>query len=214
MTEAFPSSVTELAQALVRIPSVNPDGEPGTEKTGEAQCAAFVARFLEAAGATAVLEEVLPGRPNVIGRFPSEPLEGGGQKPVVLFGPHTDTVGVGGMTIDPFGGEVRDGRLWGRGACDTKGPMAAMLWALWEVREEIPHLPVEVHFAGFMSEESSQYGSRHFAKHHARTTPLPSLQSPPACRRSSNTKAACGRTLRPLAWRCMAPGLNWGKMRS
>jgi acetylornithine deacetylase/succinyl-diaminopimelate desuccinylase-like protein len=166
MTDALPSSVTELAQALVRIPSVNPDGEPGTGKTGEADCAAYVARFLEAAGATAVLEEVLPGRPNVIGRFPSQPLAGGGKKPVVLFGPHTDTVGVGGMTIDPFGGEVRDGKLWGRGACDTKGPMAAMLWALWELREEIPNLPVEVHFAGFMSEESSQYGSRHFAKHH------------------------------------------------
>jgi acetylornithine deacetylase/succinyl-diaminopimelate desuccinylase-like protein len=44
--------------------------------------------------------------------------------------------------------------------------MAAMLWALWELRDEIPHLPVEVHFAGFMSEESSQHGSRHFARHH------------------------------------------------
>ena len=44
----------------------------------------------------------------------------------------TDTVSVIGMTIDPFSGEVRDGRLWGRGATDTKGPMAAMLWALQE----------------------------------------------------------------------------------
>jgi len=163
---AFPKSVTELCQALVRIPSVNPDGEAGTEKTGEADCAAFVGEFLKACGAEVVLEEILPNRPNVIGRFPSAPSSDGKAKPCIVFGPHTDTVGVGGMTIDPFGAEIRDGRLWGRGACDTKGPMSAMLWALWELREEIAGLPVEVHFCGFMSEETSQHGSRHFAKHH------------------------------------------------
>ena len=161
-----PRSVVELAQALVRIPSVNPDGETGNQHTGEAACAAYVAEFLKLAGAETVLEEVLPGRPNVIGRFPSAPSAKGGPKPRILFGPHTDTVSVWGMTIDPFGGEIRDGRLWGRGACDTKGPMAAMLWALWELRDRIATLPVEVHFAGFVSEETAQHGSRHFAKHH------------------------------------------------
>ncbi len=163
---AAPRSVVELTQALVRIPSVNPDGEPGTEKIGEADCAAFVADFLKTGGATVTVEEVLPKRPNVIGRFPTKPSTDGKAKPRIVFGPHLDTVGVGGMTIDPFGGEVREGKVWGRGACDTKGPMAAMLWALWEMREEISNLPVEVHFAGFMSEESDQHGSRHFAKHH------------------------------------------------
>jgi len=163
---AFPQSVTELCQALVRIPSVNPDGEAGTEKTGEANCAAFVGEFLTACGAEVVLEEILPDRPNVIGRFPTQPSADGKAKPCIVFGPHTDTVGVEGMTIDPFGGEVREGKIWGRGACDTKGPMAAMLWALWEMREETAGLPVEVHFCGFMSEETSQHGSRHFAEHH------------------------------------------------
>jgi succinyl-diaminopimelate desuccinylase len=165
---AFPKSVTELAQALVRIPSVNPDGDAGFDRTGEADCAAYVAEFLRHCGAAVVLEEVLPNRPNVIGRMPFHPSPDGKPKPRIVFGPHLDTVGVGGMTIDPFGGEVRDGRIWGRGACDTKGPMAAMLWALWEMREEIPPLPVEVHFAGFMSEESDQHGSRHFAAHHGK----------------------------------------------
>lgn len=165
---AFPASVLELARSLIRIPSVNPDGEPGTSATGEADIAAWVADFLRRGGAEVTLEEVFPGRPNVIGRFPSRPSPGGGPKPRIVFGPHLDTVGIGGMTIDPFGGEVRDGRLFGRGACDTKGPMAAMLWALWELREEIPALPVEVHFAGFMSEESDQHGSRHFAARHGR----------------------------------------------
>lgn len=166
---AFPTSVAELAQALVRIPSVNPDGDPGTarENIGEAAIANSIADFLTAAGAEAVVEEVLPGRPNVIGRFPTLPSSSGIPKPRILFAPHTDTVSVAGMTIPPFGGDIRDGKLWGRGASDTKGPMAAMLWALWELRDQIPHLPVEVHFVGFMSEESHQYGSKHFAANHS-----------------------------------------------
>ena len=166
--DSSPRSVTELCQALVRIPSVNPDGDPGFERTGEADCAAYVANFLRHSGAEVTLEEVLPNRPNVIGRFPSTPSQDGKPKPRIVFGPHLDTVGVGGMTIDPFGGEVRDGKLWGRGACDTKGPMSAMLWALWELRDEIPRLPVELHFAGFISEESDQHGSRHFAAKHGK----------------------------------------------
>ena len=163
---ALPASVIELAQALIRIPSVNPDGDPGTELTGEKKCAEFVGRFLRASGAKVTLDEVEPGRPNVIGRFPTKRTRDGKKKPRIVFGPHTDTVGVGGMTIDPFGGELRTGKIWGRGASDTKGPMAAMLWALYKLRDEIAELPVEVHFAGFMSEESAQLGSQHFARHH------------------------------------------------
>jgi len=166
----LPASVVELAQALIQIPSVNPDGDPGAppDAIGEAACAAYIARFLQAAGAETFLDEVLPGRPNVIGHFPTAPSPDGQPKPRLLFAPHTDTVSVAGMTIPPFGGEIRDGKLWGRGASDTKGPMAAMLWALWTLRDQIPHLPVEVHFVGFMSEESHQYGSRHFAENHPR----------------------------------------------
>ncbi len=163
---SLPANVIELCQALVRIPSVNPDGDPGTTQTGEKACAEFVGEFLRASGAEVSFDEIEPGRPNVIGRFPTQPLPDGKSKPRIVFGPHTDTVSVGGMTIDPFGGEARDGCIWGRGASDTKGSMAAMLWALHEARDIIPTLPVEVHFAGFMSEESAQLGSQHFAKHH------------------------------------------------
>ena len=70
------------------------------------------------------------------------------------------------MTIDPFSGDVRDGRLWGRGASDTKGPMAAMLWALHENRDQLADLPVAVDFVAFMGEESGQWGSRDFAARH------------------------------------------------
>ena len=157
-----PANVVELLQALVRIPSVNPDGDPGVEHPGEAACAEFVAEFLRAAGASVEVEAVSPGRPNVVALFPSNAPG----KKRLLFGPHLDTVGVVGMTIDPFAAEVREGKLWGRGASDTKGPMAAMLWALWELRERIPALGWEIGFAGFMGEEAGQHGSKAFAAKH------------------------------------------------
>lgn len=152
-------TATEIASALVRIPSVNPDGDPGTPLTGEAKCAGWIADFLSAAGAAAELREVFPGRPNVVGRFPSS----GSGKPRILFAPHVDTVSVRGMTIDPFSGEVRDGKLLGRGATDTKGPMAAMLWALRDAAPVIPGLPYEVWFAGLVGEEAGQHGAKALA---------------------------------------------------
>lgn len=155
-------SVVDLLQALVRTPSVNPDNSPGTESTGESLMVAFLADFLESHGATVHTDEILPGRENLIARF--VPMDG---RPRVLFGPHSDTVGVGGMIIAPFGGELRDGKLWGRGASDTKGPMSAMLWALLEERDRLADLPVAVDFVCFMGEESSQWGSRHFARNYA-----------------------------------------------
>ncbi|MEM9237389.1 MAG: M20 family peptidase, partial [Verrucomicrobiota bacterium] len=95
-------SVTDLLQQLVRIPSVNPDNSPGTDRTGEAEIAGFLTDWLKELGAAAELDEVRPGRPNLIARF--APLDG---RPRILLGPHLDTVGVGGMTIDPFGAEIR-----------------------------------------------------------------------------------------------------------
>ncbi len=152
-----PCSVVELLQTLVRIPSVNPHGDPGTDGVGEGEIADWLALFLIGLGAKVELREVLPGRPNVVARWPAP------GKPRLLFAPHTDTVSVGGMTIDPFGGELREGRVWGRGASDTKGPMAAMLWALRESRERLPQLSHEIWFAGLMSEEADQHGSRALA---------------------------------------------------
>ena len=152
--------VVSLLQALVRIPSINPDGDPGAENTGEAEIAVFVRDFLEGIGAQARLEEVLPERPNVIGRFPNRSTE----VPRILLAPHLDTVGVGGMIVDPFGAEIRDGKLYGRGACDTKGTMAAMLWALKEIgAEALGRLGAEVSFVAFCGEETAQPGSHHFA---------------------------------------------------
>ncbi|HWB57890.1 MAG TPA: M20 family metallopeptidase [Chthoniobacteraceae bacterium] len=154
-----PNNVIELLQALVRIPSVNPHGDAGVAETGEKRCAEFVGGVLESIDAKVELREVQPGRPNVVGVFPTDKPG----KDRIVFAPHTDTVSVVGMTIDPFGGELRDGRVWGRGSSDTKGTMAAMLWALRELREKIPSLPYEIQFVGLMSEEAGQDGSKAFS---------------------------------------------------
>lgn len=154
-------SVVEVLQTLIRIPSVNPDGDPGTDQVGEKQCAEWVGEFLSRCGAEITYEEVLPDRPNVIGRFPSS-----GRGPRLLFAPHLDTVSIGGMTVDPFGGDITDGKITGRGTSDTKGTMAAMLWAFWELKDQLADLDAGVSFVGLMGEETGQPGSRHFATHH------------------------------------------------
>lgn len=156
MTE--PSSVTELLQRLIQIPSVNPHGDPGTpDGVGEQRIAEWLNGFLRSIGADSDVVPVLPGRPNVVAKWVAP------GKPRLLFAPHTDTVSVAGMTIDPFGGEVRDGKIWGRGASDTKGTMAAMLWALKELREKLGELSHEVWFAGLCGEEAGQQGAKALA---------------------------------------------------
>ena len=154
------SRVVELARELVRIPSVNPDGDATGSGCGEAEMAGFLQGWLTARGAEAALHEVLPGRPNVVARFPTDKPG----KPRLLLAPHTDTVSVEGMTIPPFEGRILDGRLYGRGASDTKGPMAAMLAALDSLGSEVERLPWEIWFAGLMGEETGQQGSKALAE--------------------------------------------------
>ena len=155
-------NVTSLLQKLIQIPSVNPDAVPTSPHRGEAKMAAFLTELLISWGFEVTLEEVQANRPNLIARCP-----GPTDRPRILLGPHLDTVAVDGMTIDPFSGEEREGKIWGRGSSDTKGPMAAMLVALYENREALAASPIAIDFVGFMGEESYQPGSKHFAKHHA-----------------------------------------------
>lgn len=183
--------VVSLLQQLVRIPSVNPDNAPGTEQIGEETLAVFLSGWLESIGAEVALEEIKPGRPNLIARF--APLDG---RPRILLGPHLDTVGVGGMTVEPFGGDIKDGKLWGRGASDTKGPMAAMLWALHENRDALAELPVAVDFVAFMGEESGQWGSKDFAKNHGRHYGFALVGEPTSMQIVHVTKGSMWATLR------------------
>ena len=155
-------TVTSLLQDLIRIPSVNPDAVPNAPYSGEAKMTAHLAPLLTNWGFKVTLEEVLPERPNLIARAP-----GSNERPRILLGPHLDTVAIDGMTIEPFSGEEREGKIWGRGSSDTKGPMAAMLFALFQNKDQLADLPVAIDFVGFMGEESHQPGSKHFAQHHA-----------------------------------------------
>ncbi len=94
--------------------------------------------------------------------------------PWLLFDSHLDTVGIDGMTVDPFAAEIHDGRMYGRGTCDTKGTGSAMLWALKEyaASESKPN-NVAVLFS--VAEEHVQLGAREFVTKH-----LPTLGWRPA----------------------------------
>jgi acetylornithine deacetylase/succinyl-diaminopimelate desuccinylase family protein len=113
--------VVRLLRDLVAINSVNPTLVPGAP--GEREVADLVATELRRAGLDVAVETVADGRPNVVGV-----LEGRRKGPALMFCGHTDTVGVAGMS-DPFTPIERDGRLYGRGAQDMKGGVAAMMSA-------------------------------------------------------------------------------------
>ncbi|RKS79523.1 acetylornithine deacetylase [Actinomadura pelletieri DSM 43383] len=142
------SASGELLRELVGIASINPRGGPvdAASGIGEAAVAEYVRDWLTARGVRAELREVLPGRPNVVATLP-------GRDPrVVLLESHLDTVETGGMIVDPFAGTIRDGRLYGRGACDAKGPLAAFMLALANLAQDGPP-PFGVVLAGVMDEE-------------------------------------------------------------
>lgn len=118
-----------IAQALVATPSVNPVLEDGG--AGEGAIADLTAGWLREWGLETETIEAAPGRWNVLARL-GDPSDG----PTVLLNGHLDTVGVAGMTVPPFGAEVKDGRLWGRGSCDMKGGVASLLAAAARLARE------------------------------------------------------------------------------
>ncbi len=106
---------------LVRINSVNPSISP--DGAGEAEIGAYVASTLASIGFETAIYEPQPGRTTAVGT-----LRGTGGGRSLMLNAHADTVGVGAMT-DPFSAEIRDGRLYGRGAHDMKGSLAAGIGA-------------------------------------------------------------------------------------
>jgi acetylornithine deacetylase len=140
-----PSAQSILAQ-LVRIPSA----------TGDEQAVAqAIADRSEAAGLEVEMQEVEPGRSNVIASWRV------GHGPRLLLTGHLDTVPVGeGWTRDPFGAEVAGGRLYGRGACDMKGGLAAMLGAIVDLRERGAEPAGDVTLAAVVGEEEDSAGTR------------------------------------------------------
>jgi len=116
-----------LLRDLVAINSVNPTLVPGAP--GERDVADAVAAEMRRIGLDVTIEDIAPGRPNVVGV-----IEGRAPGRTLMLCGHTDTVGVTGMT-DPFTPAERDGRLYGRGAQDMKGGVAAMIDAARVVAE-------------------------------------------------------------------------------
>ena len=152
--------VVRLLRELVALPSVNPAFLPaGDPRTGESRMADFVAATAATAGLSVEFQQVLPGRSNLIARLsPSGPT-----RHRILLAPHLDTVGQPHLDalLRP---RVQGGRLTGRGACDTKGCVAAMLEAVRRVaRSGRRPASTEIVFLGLIDEENGQSGSRHYA---------------------------------------------------
>ena len=134
-----PASLTQTLRALVAINSVNPAF--GGPAGGECSVAEWARQFLHGVGIEARLSEAMPGRPNLRAR-----LEGEMAGPPILLETHMDTVSAERMSIDPFAGEVRDGRLWGRGATDAKAQATVMLHAMaaWAASGRRPPRAIEL----------------------------------------------------------------------
>ena len=116
-----------LLKELVAIDSVNPSLVPGA--AGEAAVGRRIVEELRAIGLKVELQEVAPGRPNIVGT-----LAGRAPGRSLMFCGHVDTVGVAGMTR-PFDPDERDGRIYGRGSQDMKGGVAAMIGAVRVIAE-------------------------------------------------------------------------------
>jgi succinyl-diaminopimelate desuccinylase len=146
-----------LLKDLVRIPSVNPMGRgvSGPEYL-ETRLTEYLVEFFGGLGVECERGEVAPGRANVLAR-----IGPAGGRATVLLDAHQDTVPTDGMTIDPFDPVVRDGRLYGRGACDVKGGLAAMLAAFARLVRERPSGAASVVISCTCDEESTSLGINH-----------------------------------------------------
>jgi succinyl-diaminopimelate desuccinylase len=152
--------LVELARQLIRFPTVNPPGD------AYQPCAEFIGRRLAARGFAVeyVRATGTPGdsdrhpRINVIAR-----RAGARPGPCVHFNGHIDVVETGGgWTRDPFAGLVHDGRLFGRGACDMKGGLAAAIIAVEALIDSGAELPGALEISGTVDEESGGYGGVHY----------------------------------------------------
>ena len=157
--------VVATLRQLVAIPSANSMGRPGA---GTPTCEAGVTDFLEqtfrALGLPCERQLVEPNRANILARFDGETgSKAGGE--TILWEVHQDTVPVDGMTIPPWTPTITGNRLYGRGACDVKGGMAAMLHALSRLVEERPSGRPSIVMAATVNEEYGFSGAKALVRH-------------------------------------------------
>jgi acetylornithine deacetylase/succinyl-diaminopimelate desuccinylase-like protein len=159
---------------LIRIPSVNPPGDPtlaaGRDSTGgETAAARYCAEVLTAAGVAAEVLETTPGRGSCFARLRADPSVGRAEPPLILLS-HVDVVPVeaDAWTRDPFGGELVDGVVWGRGAVDMKDMLAMELAIMVGLHRSGRPLRRDVIFAAVADEEA---GGSHGAQHWVEARP-------------------------------------------
>jgi acetylornithine deacetylase len=145
------NELVALLEDLVRIPSVNPAFQPGGD---ERQLGLYIRSFFERLGLPSETQEVFPGRDNVLVR-----LEGADPSRTLLLEAHMDTVSVAGMTIEPFTPRQEGDLLYGRGSCDTKAGLAAMMYAMKRLRQEKMKPRTNVVLVGAVDEESGFSGA-------------------------------------------------------
>ena len=155
-------SIASLLRDLVSRPSVNPMGqEIHAELHLEARVTAYLDDYFRELDVAFERQPVAPGRENIVARFDSP-----GATRTILWEVHQDTVPVVGMTIDPFAAEIRDGKLYGRGSCDVKGGMTAMLTAFTRLVRERPAGAANVILACTVDEEHTFLGVQELAHRH------------------------------------------------
>lgn len=152
--------IAATLQEIVQIPSVNPlQAGPKSGDGAETAVAEWVASRAADLGADVVLDEALPGRPNVYARFD------GTSNQSLAIDVHLDTVGVEHMTDDPFDGRIEDDRVYGRGSVDTKATFAVVLDVLTEMKARGEQPVPTVHLVGTISEEvGGLIGARRYAE--------------------------------------------------
>lgn len=155
----MPRSVVDLLCELIAQPSVNPRlASPGAADAGENRVTDWLARFAGEQGWAWGLQAIEPSRCNFYALVP------GDRGDTLLWEVHQDTVSVQGMTVPPFEAAVRDGRVSGRGACDVKGSMAAMLAALVRAAAEPAAGRPNILLACSINEECGFSGARAMAE--------------------------------------------------
>jgi succinyl-diaminopimelate desuccinylase len=158
--DARREELVELTRELIRFPTINPPGE------AYRPCAEYIGRRLESKGFQVEYVHAV-GTPGDDARYPRINViarrEGAGPGPTVHFNSHIDVVQSGGAwTMDPFAGVVKDGKVFGRGACDMKGGLAASIVAVEALIDSHPKFPGALEISGTVDEESGGYGGVHY----------------------------------------------------
>jgi acetylornithine deacetylase len=151
------TETARLLRDLVRLPSINPMGRAlQGPNVYEHQVTAYLEAFFRNLGVPYWRQSVASLRDNIVAHTQLP-----GQRRTILFEVHQDTVPTDNMTIDPFGAAIENGRLYGRGACDVKGGMAAMLSTFARVVRERPPQVANLTLACTVDEEHTFLGVQH-----------------------------------------------------